>query len=78
MRCSLFSACRKTLLENIIEIVGSISNLAESELISLLLYGDKSYSSDASTNILTKVYHFFLLNETGRFDIPLINENIAL
>ena len=37
LRCSLFSASRKTLLDNVIEIVGSISNLTDSELIDLLL-----------------------------------------
>ena len=71
-RCSIFSAYRRTLLDNVIEIVGSISNLTDSELIDLLLYGDKSFSTDVNTNILKCTIVF--LKETGRFEVPLINE----
>ena len=72
LRCSLFSGCRKTLLDNIIDIVGSISNLNETDLIDLLLYGCKSYSPVVNTNILKCTISY--LKDTERFDIALINE----
>ena len=72
LRCSFYSDSRKSLLDNVIEIVGSISNLTNAQIVELLLYGDKKYSVDANTNILKCTISY--LKDTGRFDIPLINE----
>ena len=60
----------QTLLDNIVEIIGSISNLSEDKLVELLLYRNEAYSIETITAILkcTIIY----LKSSERFDIPLI------
>ena len=60
---------RKTLLDNIIEIVGSISNLNDDELVKILLYGDEKLSPLENASILKNTIDF--LKSSERFDIPL-------
>ena len=42
LHCSFFTHIRKTLLDNIVEIIGSIANFSDDKLVSFLLYGDAS------------------------------------
>ena len=51
LRCSFFTPIRKTLLDNIVDLIGTISNLSDDKLVNLLLYGHDSYSinTNAST-----------------------------
>ena len=44
LRCSSFACFRKSLLDNIINLIGTVSNLSDDNLVQLLLYGDKIYS----------------------------------
>ena len=70
LRCLFHTDIRKELLDNIIEIIGSISNLSEDKLVELLLYGNENYTNETNTAIIkcTIVY----LKSSERFDIPLI------
>ena len=70
LRCLFYSTIRKTLLDNIVEIVGSISNLSDDQMANLLLYGHQSYSFDANASILNSTIAFLKTSE--RFDIPLL------
>ena len=60
----------KALLDNIVDIVGSISNLSDNKLVNLLLYGNEVYSIEDNTFILKCTIIF--LKSSGRFDTPLI------
>ena len=70
LRCPFYIDIRRTLLDNIVEVIGSISNLAENELIELLLYGNGIYSIETNTAILKRTIVY--LKSSERFDIPLI------
>ena len=52
LRCLFFTPIRKTLLDNIVEMVGSISDLPDDKLVNLLLYGHDSYSINTNRSIL--------------------------
>ena len=52
LRCSSFACFRKTLLDNIINLIGTVSNLSDDNLVQLLLYGDKIYSLEVNASIL--------------------------
>ena len=69
LRCPLYTRLRKTLLDNIIEIVGSISNLNDDELVKILLYGNETLSTLENSSILKNTILF--LKSSERFDIPL-------
>ena len=69
LRCPLYTRLRNTLLDNIIEIVGSISNLNDDELVKILLYGDENLSTLENASILKNTIVF--LKSSERFDIPL-------
>ena len=69
LRCPLFSDHRKILLDNIIELIGSISNFHDDYLINILLYGDESFKVDVYTSILHATIVFLISSE--RFDLPL-------
>ena len=53
LHCPFYIDIRRTLLDNIVEIIGSISNLSENKLVELLLYGNGIYSNENNTE---KVY----------------------
>ena len=65
---AFYAQNRKILLDNLVDIVGSISNLCDTKLINLLLYGDGQYGVDKNSSILK---HSFLKN-SERFDMPLL------
>ena len=69
LRCPNYAHLRITLLDNIIEIVGSISNLIDDELVQILLYGNNNLSIVENASILT--YTIVFLRSSERFDIPL-------
>ena len=70
LRCPFFTCIRKTLLDNIVEIVGTVSNLADDNLVELLLYGNTTYSKEKNASILNCTINFF--KSSGRFDMPLM------
>ena len=70
LRCSFFITIRKTLLDNIIELVGPISNLSDEQLVNLLLYGQKSLCFDTNKSILNFTIAYIKASE--RFDVPLL------
>ena len=70
LRCSFFILIRKTLLDNIIELVGPISNLSDDQLVNLLLYGDNSFCFETNKLILNFTIAYIKASE--RFDIPLL------
>ena len=69
LRCPLYSHLRNSLLDNTIEIVGSISNLSDVEIEKILLYGDKNLTVLENASLLKNTIVF--LKSSGRFDIPL-------
>ena len=69
LRCSFYNDIRKTLLDNIIGLVGPISNLSDDQVVKLLLYGQRSFSFDTNKSILNFTIAFIKASE--RFDIPL-------
>ena len=70
LRCPFYTDIRKTLLDNIIDIIGSILNLSEDKLVNLLLYGDDVYSSEQNATVLKNTIAF--LKSSERFDGPLL------
>ena len=61
---------RKTLLDNLVEIIGDISNIYESKLANILLYGNENFNAEINATILKNAIIF--LKESERFDMPLI------
>ena len=52
LRCTSFSDLRKILLDGIIDLIGSISNLHDTKLVNILLFGDDTFSMDTNLSIL--------------------------
>ena len=70
LRCSFYAQNIKILLDNLVDIVGSMSNLSDTKLINLLLYGDGQYDVDKNSSILKHTISF--LKNSERFDMPLL------
>ena len=70
LRCPFFAPTRKHLLDNIVDLIGPISNLSDDNLVELLLYGSESYDIELNASILKCTIIF--LKSSGRFDMPLI------
>ena len=70
LRCTSFSYLRKILLDGIIDLIGSISNLHDTKLVNILLFGDDTFSMDTNLSILKLTISF--LKESERFDMPLV------
>ena len=70
LRCSFFTEIRRVLLDNIVETIGSLSNLSDDKLVDLLLYGNEIYSQDVNTTIINCTIAY--LKSSERFDVPLI------
>ena len=73
LRCSFFTQHRKLLLDNIVELIGSISNHTDAKLVHLLLYGNECFSVDINLSILKLTVSFIKASE--RFDMPLFTVN---
>ena len=71
LRCSLYTCTRKTFLDKIVELIGSITNYSDDNLVNLLLYGNDSFSNEINASILKCTITF--LKSSGRFDTPLIS-----
>ena len=69
LRCPFYTHIRGTLLENITDIIGDISDYSDDKLTNLILYGDSIYSIEVNSNILKNTLIF--LKSSERFDIPL-------
>ena len=70
LRCSFFIPIRKTLLDNIIALVGPISDFSDDKLVNLLLYGHNSFCFETNKSILSFTIAYIKASE--RFDIPLL------
>ena len=70
LRCPLYAQNRKIILDNLVHIVGSMSNLSDTKLINLLLYGDGQYDVDKNSSILKHTISF--LKNSERFHMPLL------
>ena len=70
LRCSSYTAIRKTLLDNIIDIVGTITNLSDNDLVNILLYGNSNFTFDVNVAILKCTITY--LKDSERFDVPLL------
>ena len=70
LRCPFFTNLRITLLDNLIDIIGDISNLPDSKQVNILLYGDSAYNIETNTFILKNTISFLKMSE--RFDIALL------
>ena len=70
LRCPFYTDHRKILLDNLVEIIGTISNLSDDELVNLLLYGKESYEMKVNASILKNTIVFIKSSE--RFDMPLL------
>ena len=70
LRCPTYSRIRKTLIDNLSELIGPLSNLSDKKLVELLLYGNERYSVDINTSLLRNTITF--LKSSERFDIPLL------
>ena len=68
--CTSFSDLRKILLDGIIDLIGSISNLNDTKLVNILLFGDDTFSMETNLSILKLTISF--LKESERFDMPLV------
>ena len=51
LRCPFYSHIRRALLNNIIDLIGDISNFSDDKLTNLLLYGDNIHNVDINTSI---------------------------
>ena len=67
---AFYTYIRKTLLVNIIKIIGDISNFSDDKLTNLLLYGDNIHSAEVNASILKDTLIF--LKSSERFDVPLL------
>ena len=70
LRCPFFTPIKKTLLDNIINIIGSITDLSDDKLVDILLYGDDAYNTNINSSIIKCTITF--LKSSERFDIPLL------
>ena len=52
LRCHFFVHARKILLDNLVEIIGDISNISESKLVNILLYGNENFNAEINATIL--------------------------
>ena len=69
--CTSFSDLRKMLLlDGIIDLIGNISNLHDTKLVNILLFGDDTFSIDTNLSILKLTISF--LKDSERFDMPLV------
>lgn len=69
LRCSFYGNQRKLLLDNIIEIIGDISNFSDENLVRVLLYGQENTNMVENVSILNNTIVF--LKSSGRFEGPL-------
>ena len=70
LRCPFYTHIRKTLLDNITNLIGDISNFSDDKLTNLLLYGDNIHSIEVNAFILKNTLIF--LKSSERFDLPLL------
>ena len=70
LRCPFYTHIRKTLLDNITNLIGDISNFSDDELTNLLLYGDNIHSIEVNASILKNTLIF--LKSSERFGVPLL------
>ena len=70
LRRPFFSHNRNILLDNLIDIIGDISNLTETKLVNVLLYGNTTYTNETNNIILKNTINY--LKKSERFDIPLL------
>ena len=68
LRCHFFTHIQRIRLDNIIDIIGDISNFSDDELTNLLLYGNKVHNVEVNASILKNTIIFLKTSET--FDVP--------
>ena len=70
LHCSFYSNIRKTLFDNVTNVIGTISRLSDDELVKLLLFGNDVYTAEQNSSVLQCT--IFFLKSSERFDIPLL------
>ena len=70
LRCPFYTCYRKVLLDNIVDLIGTVSNLSDDNLVNLLLYGNEIFDVEVNASILKCTIVF--LKSSGRFDMPLV------
>lgn len=70
LRCSFYTHIRKTLIDNIKNTIGPISDLSDDKLVNLLLYGNDIYNTEQNCFILKTTIVFLMSSE--RCDVPLL------
>ena len=66
LRCTLFFNERKILLDKVKKIFPSLSNLAKTQVVSTLLYGNENLNDTNNAEVITCTILF--LKQTSRFD----------
>ena len=70
LRCPLHASNRRTLYDNVTQVLGQIPNLSDDNLVNLFLYGNDDYSAEQNASVLKCTIAF--LKSSERFDIPLL------
>ena len=70
LHCPFYTHLRRTLLDNILELIDDISNFSDDKLTNLLLYGDSVLNVEVNASILKNTIIFLKVSE--RFYIPLL------
>ena len=71
LRCQFYNSLRHVLMDELSKIDETVRNLDESNLIYLLLYGNRTfYNSNTNTKILNNTISF--IKKSGRFDNQLL------
>ena len=69
LRCTLFFNERKILLDKVKKFFPSLSNLAKTQVVSTLLYGNENLNDTNNAEVITCT--IFFLKQTSRFDASL-------
>ena len=58
LRCPFYSPIRKTLIDNITNVIGPISHLLDDKLVNLLPYGSDRYNTEPNSFVLKNTTAF--------------------
>ena len=69
LRCSFYTHIRKTLVDNVTDIIGPLTRLSDDKMVRIFLFGDDAFTDDQNSSIMQNTIVFLKLSE--RFDTPL-------